>query len=116
MVLGSAANDLWPAIRRAIAVVCAVAFLVVTFAHAIEHHPSQPSAKHELALVDGSNQPDTGNSDTDGGHCHGCVMVAAIDLVAPAMEKPERVLAFHEPITLSRISLSADSPYPIANI
>jgi hypothetical protein len=109
-----------PVLRRAIAVVCAIAFVLVSFAHTL-HHFNGPSP---TAII----QADLGAFD-DGGpsaskkasfaieHCHGCSMIATA--VLPPLTTPDRIAADlparkfdqqrpHTPVT--------ETPPPISSI
>ena len=73
-------------LRRAVAVVCAVAFLIISFAHSVHHFGGPVSA----VIM----QADVGSSDASSDaskkapitieHCHGCSMIAMTAL-APSV-------------------------------
>jgi hypothetical protein len=93
-----------PALRRAIAAVCAVAFLCVGFAHSL-HHFDAPTP---LAMYNATASSADASLDSPEKaavavhHCHGCVMVA---IAAP---QPAAVI----PILPNRVATIFDSPRP----
>src|SRR5262245_53943827 len=74
-------------LRRAVAVICALAFLFVGLAHTVQHIDA---AVPSIALQTGSDHSD-GSPDVPGtvDHCHGCVMVAIPVVGAAAL--PSRI-------------------------
>lgn len=117
MIIGISAIKRWPAIRRTIAAMCAAAFLIVTFAHSVEHYSSQQSVGHDVSFsTDGGDQPNSGKVADVDGHCHGCIMLATIDFDARETEKSVHLRAPYIPIGMSRINLPTDIPYPITAI
>ena len=94
-----------PALRRAIAAVCAVAFLFVGFAHSLHHFDAAtPVALSQSATTSGDASLDLPENTSAGvHHCHGCVMVA---IAAP--ELPATVV----PIPLKRVAAGFDSGRP----
>lgn len=72
------------ALRRAVAAVCAVAIIVVGFAHTLHHFDGKAiQAGYEVSSVtgaDGSADPEK-LSAPQGDHCHGCSMIAVLGQV-----------------------------------
>lgn len=108
-----------PALRRAIAVVCALAFVLVSFAHGMQHFNGPTSAI--------SIQADLGSQDDGAGtskkasiafeHCLGCSMIATLVLAPSIMpdriegDLPARRFDLHRP----HIPV-AETPPPILSI
>jgi len=71
----------WSALRRAVAILCAVAFLAVGFAHHLHHFGTSALTATSLS----GTEPATGGLDTANDasgandHCHGCTMLATLD-------------------------------------
>jgi hypothetical protein len=103
----------WPAWRRAIALVCALAFLVVGVAHGVQHSHVDHGAIVSLDGSDAAPEPTVDPIE----HCHACVMVAtaATFAVLPAPDArdaapsaPRAALHDRRPV--------AETPPPIALI
>jgi hypothetical protein len=79
-----------PALRRALAAVCAVAFLVVGFAHSLHHFNAMtPAAAYQTGAGVSSDSPDTTKKAAVAvEHCHGCVMIAMAALTPPTLPIP----------------------------
>lgn len=76
VVLSRTALVSWPVLRRAVAAVCALAFLVVSFAHSLHHFDiDQPASGYELSTGTADSAPAPAKTSAADGHCHGCVMV-----------------------------------------
>ena len=109
-----------PGIRRAMATVCAVAFLIVAFAHGIHHF----DFKADQAIPTATVQVDGGFADYPRDpsneatiaidHCHGCIMIAT-EVVAPATIAPSLLSRFPEviPVDLRPLNPAAETPPPI---
>ena len=106
-------------LRRAVAVACALAFLLVGFFHAAQHVDAAGPAIALQMQSDGSdNSPDApGQIDIGIDHCHGCVMVAMP--VADETILPSRIKSVYPAARLvsSRpYSPIAETPPPIFEI
>jgi hypothetical protein len=79
-----------PAMRRAIAAVCAVAFLFVGFAHSLHHFDATtPAVLYQAAASSGDTSLDSTEKAAPAvHHCHGCVMVAIAAPGQPAAAIP----------------------------
>jgi len=68
------------AFRRTIAAVCALSFLFVSFAHALQHVDGIGApASYELASPSGTDDvPDSQKSNASVEHCHACCGLTAI--------------------------------------
>lgn len=107
------------ALRRAVAAVCALAILVVGFAHTLHHFDSKAfQAGYEVSFVtgaDGSANPEK-LSTPHGDHCHGCSMIAVLgpvrvlDVPTKSEDVPTVLLGLH-----SR-SVTFETPPPIRSI
>jgi hypothetical protein len=68
------------ALRRFVAILCATAFLVVSFAHCLHHFgtsvPTVVSQSDAEPPAPGSDSPN--NASGDAYHCHGCTMLATL--------------------------------------
>jgi len=75
------------ALRRAVAIVCAVALLTIGFAHSVHHFGGAVSAVAVQADVGTSDDsPDTSKKASLAiEHCHGCTMIAMAALAQPAV-------------------------------
>jgi len=75
------------ALRRAVAVVCAVALLTVGFVHSMHHFGAAASAVAIQTDVGSSDDsPDTSQKASLAiEHCHGCTMIAMAALAQPAV-------------------------------
>ena len=75
-----------PALRRALAAVCTVAFLVVGFAHCLHHFDAMtPVVAYQAGAGVSSDSPvATKKAAVAVEHCHGCVMIAMAALT-PSM-------------------------------
>lgn len=80
-------------LRRAVAVVCAVAFLTIGFAHSVHHFGGSVSAVVMQADVGSSDDsPDTSKKAPVAiEHCHGCLMIAMA--VLPPSVVPKLIAA-----------------------
>ena len=95
-----------PAIRRAIAAVCAVAFLVVGFTHSLHDFDSTTPVPQQIAAGAPDPSPEPANKATVAiGHCHACTMVA-ITVAAPIVPS--------DPIALERPSLGLSGIRPFS--
>src|SRR5262245_556361 len=102
-------------LRRAVAVICALAFLFVGFAHTAQH---ADAAVPSIALQTGSDHSD-GSPDVPGtvDHCHGCVMVAIPVVGAAAL--PSRIRTTYPTQTRGELhpyAPIAETPPPIRTI
>jgi hypothetical protein len=108
----------WPALRRAVAVVCAVAFLVVGFAHSLHHFDAAPAShSYQTASSPSDTSPETSKKPSLAvEHCHGCVMVAMEIAVqsAASMLSPDRPAVGLDGI--HPYPPVAETPPPIASI
>jgi len=69
------------AFRRTVAVVCALAFLIVSFAHTFHHiDGTATQAEYQLSSVSGSDDTPDPAKKASGSveHCHGCGMTALL--------------------------------------
>lgn len=108
-----------PALRRAVAVVCALAFVLVSFAHGMQHFNGPTSAisiQTDLGAQD--DGPDTSKKASIAfEHCQGCSMIATPVLAPSTMpdriegDLPARRFDLHRPH-----SPVAETPPPIASI
>ena len=106
-------------LRRAVAVACALAFLLVGFSHAAQHVDVAVPAIALQVQGDGvDNSPDApGQIDIGIDHCHGCVMVAM--RVADEAILPSRIKSVYRSarlVSLRPYSPIAETPPPIFEI
>lgn len=106
--------------RRFISVTCAVAFLFVSLVHASQHSSVDHFASAGMELSD-SIDSSAGDQSHDNighgsGHCHGCVMVAIVDLGSMDIVTPAQTFINFVPPAFAAVTLSKDVPYPIATI
>lgn len=108
-----------PLLRRTIAVVCALAFVLVSFAHGVQHFSGPtPTAVMQADLGSVDDGPDTSNKASIAfEHCHGCSMIATVGF-APTTnpdcivaDMPARRFDQHRPHTPV-----AETPPPILSI
>lgn len=107
------------ALRRAVAVVCAVALLTIGFAHSVHHFGGAASAVAMQTDVGSSDDsPDTSQKASLAiEHCHGCTMIAMAALAQPAVptliaaDLPVRRFDENRPYTPV-----AETPPPISTI
>lgn len=87
-----------PAVRRGIAIACAIAFVLVSFAHGVHHlNGLAPTAVVQVDLGSFDDAPDTSKkAPVTIEHCHGCSMIAMA--VLPASIAP-RLVATDLPAT-----------------
>ncbi len=79
------------AVRRAVAAVCVVTLLTVTFAHSLHHFDGMSGqGGHEVSSVLGSDDSPDGAKQPGPSveHCHGCVMIAVMSDL-PSLQAPE---------------------------
>jgi len=107
------------AIRRAVAAICALALLVVTFAHS--HHdfdntPSQVAygVSSVLGTDDGSDNSNQPGVSID--HCHGCVMTAVVSDVPAFFDPGASDLASGPLLGIRSSPPSFENPPPISAI
>lgn len=108
-----------PALRRAIAVVCALAFVLVSFAHGMQHFNSPtPAISIQADLGSQDDGPDTSKKASVAfEHCQGCSMIATLELAPSTM--PDRI---EGDLPARRFDLRrphppfAETPPPIASI
>jgi len=107
------------AFRRAVAAVCALAILVVGFAHTLHHFDGKViQAGYEVSSVtgaDGSADPEK-LSASHGDHCHGCSMIAVLgqarvlDVPTKSEDVPTVLMGLHPR------SVTFETPPPIRSI
>lgn len=92
-IRGLALPVVGPWLRRTIAVLCALAFVLVSFAHGAQHFSgSTPTAVVQADLGSADDGPDTSNKASVAfEHCHGCSMIATV-VFAPATN-PDLIVA-----------------------
>lgn len=106
------------AFRRTVAAVCALAFLVLSFAHALHHVDGIGSqAGYELSSVTGLDDSPDGAKKPDGSieHCHGCGMMALVSGTV-ALDRPERADCTTRIVSLRSNPPALENPPPIAAI
>lgn len=107
------------ALRRVLAVVCAIAFLIVSFAHGVQHGVAgSAEGGYEVSLTgpDGGEPPHSTDAAHSGGHCHGCVMLGIVDPGAQLTDRPDRQPFPTISVVFSPVILPSESPYPISAI
>lgn len=104
------------AVRRAIAAVCVLALLTVTFAHSLQHFDGLAGATgYQVGSVLASDEGPDGvkHASPSVEHCHGCVMTAVMSDM-PSLQPPEATGLRPQLIADTRPSPpSFDNPPPI---
>jgi hypothetical protein len=106
-------------LRRAVAVICALAFLFVGFAHTAQHaDAASPSIASQVNDDNSGVSADApGTIDVGIDHCHGCVMVAVP--AAGEATLPSRITTIYPAATWDGLhphAPIAETPPPIRTI
>ncbi|WP_453997951.1 hypothetical protein [Afipia felis] len=107
-------------LRRMVAVICALSFLLVNFAHTFQHFDVVSTAvSHELSVSVDNNSSDPASPENRSGlsveHCHACSMIASISEANVVMiaETTSELVSTIGASLRSRTHL-AENPPPIA--